>query len=279
MPELPEVETVRRTLEPYVLGRPICDVEILYPRVLQDVSAKEFSRALVGSTFLDLSRRGKYLLFSVCTGLVMVVHLRMTGRLVVVSSGSVPHEKHTSAIFKFADGGELRFIDQRKFGTINLLPPHRLGEVRGLREMGPEPLEDEFTPAYLASILAGRKAPIKSILLDQRRIAGLGNIYADEALFAAGINPKRSGGELTAQEVEDLFHAIRSVLLDAVANQGTTFRDYRTGIGTEGSFQNKLQVYGRKGEPCLRCGTVLVHERIGGRTTHYCPVCQGGGKS
>ena len=185
MPELPEVETVRRTLEPYVLNRPICRVEVLYPRALQDTSPKEFSKALEGSSFVELRRRGKYLLFEVSTGLYMVVHLRMTGRLIVVSSNQVPIEKHTAAIFQFGEGSELRFVDQRKFGTINLLPPERLMDIRGLREMGPEPLGDEFTPRYLARILKGRKAPIKSVLLDQRRIAGLGNIYADEALFAA----------------------------------------------------------------------------------------------
>ncbi|KLU40698.1 MAG: bifunctional DNA-formamidopyrimidine glycosylase/DNA-(apurinic or apyrimidinic site) lyase [Limnochordia bacterium] len=276
MPELPEVETVRRTLEPYVLNRPICRVEVLYPRALQDTSPKEFSKALEGSSFVELRRRGKYLLFEVSTGLYMVVHLRMTGRLIVVSSNQVPIEKHTAAIFQFGEGSELRFVDQRKFGTINLLPPERLMDIRGLREMGPEPLGDEFTPRYLARILKGRKAPIKSVLLDQRRIAGLGNIYADEALFAAGIHPERPGGDLTLRETEELFHAVRSVLTDAVANQGTTFRDYRTGTGREGSFQNKLQVYGRKGEPCLRCGQALQHVRIGGRTSVFCPHCQGG---
>ncbi|MGI6149240.1 MAG: DNA-formamidopyrimidine glycosylase [Limnochordia bacterium] len=276
MPELPEVETVRRTLEPFVLDRTISRVEVLYPRVLQSISPQKFTLALVGNRFTSLTRRGKYLLFTVSTGLVMVVHLRMTGRLVAMSSSEVPREKHTSAVFTFSAGGELRFIDQRKFGTINLLPPDRLTEVRGLREMGPEPLGDGFTPAYLARVCEGKKAPIKSVLLDQRQIAGLGNIYADESLFAAGIHPMRPAGELRPGEVERLYDAIRTVLTDAVANQGTTFRDYRTGIGTEGSFQNKLQVYGRKGLPCPNCGQTLQHARVGGRTSHFCPHCQGG---
>lgn len=278
MPELPEVETVRRTLEPYVLHDPICQVEVLYPRALQAVSPKEFCRALEGASFEGIRRRGKYLLFDVSTGQVMVVHLRMTGRLVAYS-GAVPLEKHTSAIFRFASGGELRFVDQRKFGTIHLLPPGRLVEVRGLRELGPEPLGEGFTPEYLAGALARRKAPIKSVLLDQSCIAGLGNIYADEALFAAGIHPIRPAAELSPEEVGRLCAAIRSVLVDAVANQGTTFRDYRTGLGAEGSFQNKLQVYGRKGQPCLKCGAVLRHLRIGGRTSVFCPNCQGGGEA
>ena len=242
-------------------------------RALQSISPQEFTLALVETAYI-LTRRGKYLLFTVSTGLVMV-HLRMTGGLVAMSSKRV-REKHTSAVFTFSAGGELRFIDQRKFGTINLLPPDRLTEVRGLREMGPEPLGDGFTPAYLARVCEGKKAPIKSVLLDQRQIAGLGNIYADESLFAAGIHPMRPAGELRPGEVERLYDAIRTVLTDAVANQGTTFRDYRTGIGTEGSFQNKLQVYGRKGLPCPNCGQTLQHARVGGRTSHFCPHCQGG---
>lgn len=279
MPELPEVETVRRTLEPLVLNLPIVDVEVLYPRILQNVDVGEFQRSLVGSSFESLERRGKYLLFGLSSKRCMVVHLRMTGRLIAASNGDVPLEKHTAFVFRFSDSSELRFSDQRKFATIHLLTWDNLDEIRGLRELGPEPLEDEFTPGLLGEILAGRKAPIKSILLDQRRIAGLGNIYADEALFVAQIHPARPGGDLSWVEIEKLHSAIRAVLIDAVENQGTTFRDYRTGTGTEGSFQNKLQVYGRKGEPCPRCGETLLHQRIGGRTSVFCPVCQGDGSS
>ena len=277
MPELPEVETVRRTLEPLILYLPIVDVEVLYPRILQNVDSVEFQRALIGSRFESLARRGKYLLFGTSSNLCMVVHLRMTGRLIAASSADVPFEKHTAVIFSFSGGSELRFSDQRKFATIHLRPWDRLDEIRGLREMGPEPLDDEFTPGALGEVLSGRKAPIKSLLLDQRRIAGLGNIYADEALFAAKIHPARPGGDLSWAEIENLHAAIRTVLTDAVENQGTTFRDYRTGTGAEGSFQNKLKVYGRKGEPCLRCGEILVHQRIGGRTSVFCPACQGDG--
>lgn len=274
MPELPEVETVRRSLLPYVLNKQIQSVDVHYKRILQDVSVPEFKYGLRDNRFIEIGRRGKYLLFYLESQHIMVVHLRMTGRLIFVSNSQIPLAKHTSVVFAFSEGSALRFEDQRKFATINFLTPDRLHEVRGLREMGPEPLSEEFTLEVFSHILRNRKAAIKGLLLDQRRIAGLGNIYADESLFMAGIHPERPANSLTKKEQERLYTAIRTVLQDAVDNQGTTVRDYRTGYGTEGSFQNKLQIYGKKGQHCPQCGEEVAYKKVVGRTSHFCPTCQ-----
>ncbi len=274
MPELPEVETVRRSLLPNVLNKPIQSVDVHYERILQDASVSEFKHALRSHHFIDIVRRGKYLLFYLESERIMVVHLRMTGRLIYVSNSEIPLEKHTSVVFTFSDGTGLRFEDQRKFATINLLTSDRLHEVRGLREMGPEPLSETFSLEVFSEMLSSRSARIKGLLLDQRRIAGLGNIYADESLFMAGVHPERPANSLTEQEKTRLYSAIRTVLQDAIDNQGTTIRDYRTGYGAEGSFQNKLQIYGKKGGVCPRCGGDLAHKKVVGRTSHFCPNCQ-----
>lgn len=274
MPELPEVETVRRSLLPVVLDKTITKVTVFYERILQGVSVGDFKAILLNNGFLDLNRRGKYLLFTLEGDWVLVAHLRMTGRLIYVSNQEISRAKHTSVDFSFADNSALRFEDVRKFATINLLPFSRLWEISGLHTLGVEPLSPEFLPQFFGEMLKGSSAKIKSWLLDQKRIAGLGNIYTDESLFLAGIHPERPANSLTIQEANLLHGAIVQVLKDAIANQGTTLRDYRTGYGREGSFQNKLLVYGKKQEGCPRCGTDLEHKKVAGRTSHFCPRCQ-----
>ncbi len=273
MPELPEVETVRKSLLPFVCQKEITAVQINYPRVLPKNDSQEFIVTLIGDSIIDITRRGKYLLFAMESKLWMIIHLRMTGRLLYYADGKTPLAKHTSAIIGFRDGSQLRFVDQRKFGTIYYVAPSELSQIAGLHTMGPEPLCKEFTVNQLQNNL-DRDIKVKGLLLDQKRLAGLGNIYADESLFRAGIHPSRLGSSLTALEVAGLYHSIQAVLTEAIALEGTTIRDYQTGWGTSGGYQHKLKVYGRRDEPCPQCQTPIAKIRIAGRSTHYCPNCQ-----
>ena len=274
MPELPEVETVRRSLLPVVLNQRIERVDVNYERILQNISAQDFRGLITGSQFLNLTRRGKYLIFSLENDWELVAHLRMTGRLIFVSDPCLPLAKHTSVVFNFGSQGALRFEDVRKFATIDLVPSGNYEQIRGLYTLGVEPLSSEFSLAAFQDLLQDRNTKIKGLLLDQTKIAGLGNIYADESLFMAGIHPERPASSLEDQEQQRLYQAIREVLTLAIENQGTTFRDYRTGYGLEGSFQNKLLIYGKKGEECPRCGAKFEHKKVAGRTSHFCPSCQ-----
>jgi formamidopyrimidine-DNA glycosylase len=274
MPELPEVETVRRSLLPVILHKPIESVEVHYERILQHITPQEFQARLTGLRFLDLTRRGKYLIFHLERELELVAHLRMTGRLIYYSDSAIAQAKHTSVIFGFGSAGDLRFEDVRKFATLDLVKIGEYEQIKGLAKLGVEPLAEEFTVQFLQEITVNRSATIKGILLDQSKIAGLGNIYADESLFLAKIHPERTGNSLQKKELKRLHQAIQKVLGLAIEGQGTTLRDYRTGFGQEGSFQNELQVYGKKGEKCPRCGVDLEHKKVAGRTSHYCPTCQ-----
>lgn len=274
MPELPEVETVRRSLLPVVLNKRIEAVEVPYERIVQQMEIPTFQEQLLGQSFLDLSRRGKYLIFSLERGLELVAHLRMTGKLIYYSDSAIPRAKHTSAIFNFGSQGELRFEDVRKFGTLDLVREGEYTQIKGLDTLGVEPLSQDFTWQFLEDAVKNRSAKIKGFLLDQRHIAGLGNIYVDESLFMAQIHPERTAQSLKRAEIKRLHQAIQEVLTEAILGQGTTLRDYRTGYGREGSFQNRLQIYGKKGEKCPRCGVDLEHKKVAGRTSHYCPACQ-----
>lgn len=273
MPELPEVETVRRTLLPVVAEQLIADCVVYYPRVLPLNTVDEFCTKISSRRIVDLQRHGKYLLFMLDAPECLVVHLRMTGQLVYVHEPVGPIPKHTSVQFLFNDGSELRFIDQRKFGTMYLLPVSELDKIHGLASLGPEPLTPQFTYAAFAKQLNSPRA-IKQILLDQSKIAGLGNIYCDEALYRAQIHPLRPGKSLSETEIRNLYTAIIAVLEEAIACHGTTIRDYRTGSGDPGNFQNKLRVYHRTGQPCFVCGALIERIKVGGRSSHYCPNCQ-----
>lgn len=274
MPELPEVETVRRSLVPVILDKPIESVDVYYERILQHITVQEFREQTIGRRILDLTRRGKYLIFQFENHLDLVAHLRMTGRLIYYSDAGIAKAKHTSAVFSFGSGGELRFEDVRKFGTLDLVPSGEYEQIKGLHSLGVEPLSEAFSMEHLQDLIENRSTKIKGLLLDQTKIAGLGNIYADESLFMAKIHPERPASSLGREEVKRLHQAIKEVLQDAILGQGTTLRDYRTGYGREGSFQNKLQIYGKKGEKCPRCGVDLEYKKVAGRTSHFCPGCQ-----
>ena len=271
MPELPEVETVRRGLEPAVVGRTIRDVRFTPEgeRLLQGVASHQFRDYLVDRRFEAVSRRGKYLIFPLDDGRCFVAHLRMTGRF-EVERATTAEGKYFRAAILLDDGTELRWRDARRFGTWQI--SEDANEIDS--KLGPEPLANTFTPVELGVAARGRKAPIKSVLLDQRRVAGMGNIYVDEALHDAGIHPNRRAGTLTTEELQTLHGAITRVLRSGISNFGTTMRDFVNAYGQEGRNREHLRVYQRRGEPCYRCGTAVERIVIGGRGTHYCPHCQ-----
>lgn len=273
MPELPEVETVRQSLIPHVLNKEIASVQVLYPRVFPKQTIDEGIARLTGEELLDIRRRGKYLIFLVSNDIWMIIHLRMTGQLLYVQDGSLPLAKHTSFLLEFKDGSHIRFVDQRKFGTVYVVDEGDVSEITGLRTLGPEPLSDQFTPRVLRDMLA-RDTKIKAVLLDQKRIAGLGNIYADEALYRAHIHPNRPASSLEVEEIERLYLAINEVLTEGIRFRGTTIKDFRSGYGEPGEFQKHLRVYGKRGEPCSLCGSLIERVRVAGRSSHYCPTCQ-----
>jgi formamidopyrimidine-DNA glycosylase len=276
VPELPEVETVRRQLEPVLVGRRFERVEIDDPRLVRPFEPVAVAAELEGERVAEVDRRGKYLIFRFESGRVLLVHLRMTGSFRHRRNGVGEEDPHRRAVVKLDDGSDVTYRDVRRFGTWLLVEPDELEPYLADR-LGEEPLLTGFTPARLARRLAGRRAPIKAALLDQRTLAGLGNIYVDEALWRARIHPKRPARELDANDVRRLHGAIRSVLQTAIERRGSTLRDYSTPRGRRGSMQRAFKVYGRTNEPCDRCGTPIEKTRAGGRGTWYCPYCQSRG--
>ncbi|PEB51341.1 DNA-formamidopyrimidine glycosylase [Bacillus pseudomycoides] len=273
MPELPEVENVRRTLENLVTGKTIKDVIVTYPKLVKRPDDAElFKEMLRGETIERIERRGKFLLLYV-TKYVIVSHLRMEGKY-LLHKGDEPIDKHTHVRFRFTDGTELHYKDVRKFGTMHLFKKGEEFEQMPLADLGPEPFDVELTPGYLQERLQKTNRKIKVVLLDQRLLVGLGNIYVDEVLFRSGIYPEREASSLTKAEIEKIYEATVITLREAVERGGSTIRTYINSQGQIGSFQELLNVYGRKGEPCVTCGTVIEKTVVGGRGTHYCPTCQ-----
>ena len=273
MPELPEVETVRRQIAPVLEGATITRAEILDQRLTRPVDPVVVADALVGERIATVERRGKYLLWRLESGRTLVVHLRMTGSLRHAPTGGLPDDAHRRARLVLDTGAEIGYRDVRRFGTWELLDDGHLRPYLASR-LGPEPLAPSFTAARLESLLTGRRAPVKAFLLDQRRLAGVGNIYADEALWRARIHPLRAAGELDADEVSRLHRAVRASLRRGVELQGSTLRDYATPNGSTGGMQSEFHVYGRLGEPCDRCGWPIERIVVGGRGTWLCPRCQ-----
>jgi formamidopyrimidine-DNA glycosylase len=274
MPELPEVETVRLGLLPAVTGRTIRFVEpVDFPGVLGEWSIDEANARLSGRAITGIIRRGKYLLFTLDDGNGLIVHLRMTGVLTLDERSSTAPRFHRLTIGLDGDR-DLRFADQRKFGRVTPATTSTLAELD--RKLGPEPLSGEFTPEALLLAVQRRTAPIKALLLDQTVVAGLGNIYVDEALFHAGIHPAAPGTSIDPDRATALHTAIQDVLAAGIEHRGTTFSSFRTAYGDKGSNQDHLAVYGRgkAGLPCLRCGAPLVRITLGGRGTSFCPACQ-----
>ncbi len=279
MPELPEVETTRRGLEPHLIGRLIAGVEVHEHRLRQRVDEAALN-AMVGQSFAAVGRRAKYLLFTVNGG-GLVVHLGMSGSLRLVDSNlsgtEAERRRHDHLIWRLDSGLELRYHDPRRFGSVFWVdgdPSHH----PLLLNLGPEPLAEEFSASYLQQGIRGRSRAIRDLLLNSRLVAGIGNIYANEALFLAGIHPATAGGRLTAADCARLVGNIRQVLASAIEVGGTTLNDYVNPRGEPGYFALSLTVYGREGGPCQRCRTQIVRANPGGRSIFYCPGCQGRAK-
>ncbi|MDQ3994067.1 MAG: bifunctional DNA-formamidopyrimidine glycosylase/DNA-(apurinic or apyrimidinic site) lyase [Actinomycetota bacterium] len=271
MPELPEVETIRSRLAPGLVGRRFEHVEIADARLTRPESPEAVAAELAGERVADVRRRGKYLIFEFESGRHLLIHLRMTGSLEhPATDGTDPYRR---ARITLDDGSDIAYRDVRRFGTWLLLEPGELDEYVDAR-IGGEPFDTAFTTAALGRALAGRTAPIKAAVLDQKAVAGVGNIYADEALWRARIHPLRPAGELERAQLSELRKAIRKTLELGIARQGATLRDFRDSRGRRGRMQLEFRVYGREGEPCDRCGTPIAKIRAAGRGTWYCPSCQ-----
>ncbi|SDC10123.1 DNA-(apurinic or apyrimidinic site) lyase [Paenibacillus sp. UNCCL117] len=273
MPELPEVETVRRTLQQLVAGKTVESVKVMLPRIIQKPDDIQlFASLLVGETIRSVERRGKFLrlMFDHYT---LVSHLRMEGRYGIYQAGE-PVEPHTHVIFYFTDGSELRYRDVRQFGTMHIFDKDQDLKEKPLVKLGLEPLDETFTLQAFRDRLSHRTTKIKPLLLNQEYIVGIGNIYVDESLYLAGIHPEREANSLTGPEWAKLHEAIVTTLRDAVAVGGSSIKSYVNGQGEMGMFQHQLRMYGRKGEPCYTCGGPIEKSVVAGRGTHFCPACQ-----
>jgi formamidopyrimidine-DNA glycosylase len=273
VPELPEVETVRLRLAPAVVGRRLERVEIRDSRLTRPEDPLVVAAELLGERVAALERRGKYLVFRFESGRGLLVHLRMTGGFRLAARNGLPDDPYVRAVVSLDDGSDVAYRDVRRFGTWQLLEPYEIEPFLGAR-LGDEPLGRGFTARALRERLAARRAPIKAALLDQRTIAGMGNIYVDETLWRARIHPLRPARDLDNDDVKRLHRAVRRALEAGLARQGATIRNYATPDGEAGAMQHEFKVYGRTGEPCPRCGTPIEKTRAGGRGTWYCPSCQ-----
>ncbi len=269
MPELPEVETFVRALRAPLVGRTITTVRITWPRHIVVPPPDELRRRITNRRIEAIDRRGKYLVFTLSDDETLIIHLKMTGHLSVVEART-PTDPYAHTVFELDDGRELRFRDPRKFGRVYLV--HDPADVVG--PLGPEPLTDDFSVDELTARLAGRKRVLKPLLLDQTFIAGIGNIYADEALFHAGIRPTRRSDTLTTGEIAALHAAIRQVLTMGIEREGASISTYVKADGEMGDMQNAVAVFRRTGRACYTCGRPIERIVLGGRSTHYCPHCQ-----
>lgn len=272
MPEMPEVEQVKRTLAPHIEGKKILAVDVMLGRLIKYPSPEEFVAGLVGKTIKHVGRKGKYLVLETAPGQQLIVHLRMTGALIAQKSDA-PAPPYAKIKFTLSEGVTMWFTDIRTFGTLYLVTNNDT-YIEGYATLGPEPLSAGFNVEYLAPLAKKSRKAIKTFILDQHVIAGLGNIYADECLALAGILPMRVASSLSNEEIEKLCEAINSVIAQGIKNRGTTFRDYKDGEGNKGENQNHLLVYSRAGKPCKKCGRTLVQTKIGGRGSVYCENCQ-----
>jgi formamidopyrimidine-DNA glycosylase len=276
MPELPEVESLRRMLAQSVTGQRIVSARIREPRLRRRVAA-DFTQGVVGRTIVGLSRRAKYLLIELSGDLTLLVHLGMSGSLTHRGHGFRDDDfdpAHDHLHFELEDGSALVYNDPRRFGLMKLVPSAQLDTVGELKDLGPEPLGPEFNAEYLFARTRGRQAAIKNLLMDQHVVAGIGNIYACEILFGARVRPGRRAGRVTRAESRSIIEVTRAILSQAIGDGGTTFRNYRDSRGLPGRFAGNLQVYGREGERCYVCGNPIKSRVLGQRSSFYCPACQ-----
>ena len=271
MPELPEVETVRRGLEKLILGKKITTIDIRYPKMIK-TDFDQFQKEVPGQVVKSMGRRGKYLLFYL-TDKVLISHLRMEGKYFYYPD-QVPERKHAHVLIHFEDGGTLVYEDVRKFGTMELLAPELLDAYFASKKLGPEPTEEDFNLENFKVALKKSKKPIKSHLLDQTLVAGLGNIYVDEVLWRAQVHPASPSQSLTRAEATAIHEQTIEVLGQAVEKGGSTIRTYTNAFGEDGTMQDFHQIYDKTGEACSRCGAIIEKIQLGGRGTHFCPKCQ-----
>jgi len=263
MPELPEVETIRRDIEPFVRNRAIKAVGAIRAKnVLKGIGAKGLERALKGQRIERVERRGKYLIFKLASGNCLIIHLGMTGRILKAP------DRFVKVTFNLSNGKSFYFSDIRMFGKVSF------SKTYPVLKLGPEPLADDFTPARFFEMLKGRRGNLKALLLNQKFLAGVGNIYASEALYLAGISPKRRAGSLKFAEMKKLHKALRQVLLAGIKYRGTSISDYQDASGRSGGYQHRLKVYDQEGRPCKKCKTKIRRIVIGQRSTFFCPRCQ-----
>ena len=276
MPELPETETIARDLDGAARGAAIVAAEVFRPDVLRGTGTPEFTRRTAGATFENFWRRAKSIIADLSSGDRLVVTPRFTGALLIEPASDVnpDHDTdYTALCFALSDGRSLRYRDVRRLGTVALMAPGTFEHWEGC--LGPEPLDPGLTDERFSVLVRASGRAIKTILMDQRRMAGVGNIYANEALWHAGIRPTRRGRTVTRAECGRLLSVLRGILTESIALRGTSFRDYRDAFGGRGSYVARLQVYGRDGEPCFRCGDVLsAHHKLEGRITVFCATCQ-----
>lgn len=269
MPELPEVETVKNELTPYVVGRKITDVVLLWAGIVKEPAPEEFRTRLIGQKITGLTRRGKYLPFSLSGGDTLIIHLKMTGSLLVQKDSEEP-PKYARAIFQLDNDTKIAFRDPRKFGVLRLVKDRNT--IIG--KLGPEPFDEDFTPKVLGEILKKRKTPMKALLCEQELIAGIGSMYADEALFAVKIHPMRPGTSLTQKEIKKLHGEIRRILSAAIENKGASVDTYYRPDGSKGTAHYQFKVAHRFKQPCSTCGTPIERIKVRQRGSYFCPKCQ-----
>jgi len=270
MPELPEVETIKNELSPQIIGRRFVEVNLFWQRALHQPSREEFRQRLIGQKIEGIRRRGKYLILQLSSNESLILHLKMSGVLLLKPSSSFEAQNHTTAIFRLNDGIDLHFLDRRRFGSIWLVKD--VNEVIG--KLGPEPLDASFTPTILRQISSKHRVPVKVLLCDQNAIAGIGNMYADEALFTSRIHPLKKANTLSEKETERLYYAIREVLQNGIKGKGASTDTYRRPGGEMGKAHFEFNVAHRGGEPCPNCGSPIQRIVLRGRGTYFCPNCQ-----
>ena len=273
MPELPEVETIVADLRPHLTGRTIERCELAFPTIVRHPEPEQFIDAVTGMRIESVGRRGKYILIRLSSDVLLVVHLGMSGQLRLVDPVA-PLLKHTHAVFFLDDGKQLRYRDPRRFGRLLVGTEEALLAAKKMPRLGPEPIDPNYAADQLYRELRRRRAPLKAVLLDQKAIAGVGNIYADESLYRARLRPARLANTVSKQSARRLHEALRESLVLAIANRGSSVDTYRDAWGQIGGQQEQLLVYGRAGEPCFNCGRPLSSMRIAGRTTVFCRRCQ-----
>ena len=272
MPELPEVETVRRTLRKQILNEEFKEVYIYYPNIIEEPDVDTFKKELKNQKIIDMDRKGKWLIF-VLNDYLLLTHLRMEGKF-FLRKHEDPLGKHEHVAFLFKSGLELRYNDTRKFGRMYLLDKSKAHDMKPLNELGLEPWDKELTSEYLLSKYKNKRLPIKTVILDQSIITGIGNIYADEILYKSKINPLKESYKLSKTECDEIIKNTKNILEKAIELGGTTIRSYESSEGVHGRFQQNLECHNHEGDPCPKCGQKITKIRVGGRGTYFCPKCQ-----